>query len=198
MRKSPETPCCQTPDMPCHSLQPRSLPDGNFAASWFDDAAFLWNDDRLHKPYSIADAWVPPHLILTRAQATAVLFNPNAIAVSEGLKDELTIFPELELLPVSIRDHGTFFIIHVTTSLDLPPGSKARLAPTPSGNLMELQAFPSDFSPPHAFFRVRHPVTSAAGASGYVSRTVYMNESGARCIRHVCDKFLEATLVPGA
>ena len=68
--------------MTCFELVPKSLPDGSFAASWFDDEAFLWDDDRLRKPLPIGDAWIAPSLLLARGEATPVLFNPNAIALS--------------------------------------------------------------------------------------------------------------------
>jgi hypothetical protein len=178
--------------MTCFELVPKSLPDGSFAASWFDDEAFLWDDDRLRKPLPIGDAWIAPSLLLARGEATPVLFNPNAIALSEGVKAELASFPELDFLPVSVRGHGAFFVLHVTAALDLPPGSNARLAPSPSGNLVQLHAFPPTFLAPFSFFRVRHPTSSAAGRAGYASKSVYLSEAGADCIRRVCGGLLEA------
>jgi hypothetical protein len=119
--------------MAVFELRPASKSNGSFAAAWFDDDACLWNDKRLPSPASLASAWHAPSLKLHRPEdgATAILFNPNALAVSAGVRDELLSFPELEFLPVHIECHGVFHILHVTAAVELPTGSKARIAAPP-------------------------------------------------------------------
>lgn len=123
-------------------IHPTSKADGSFAATWFDDETCLWNDDRLSLTAPIREAWVPPSLKLHRPLkgATAVLFNPNALAVSCALKDALASFVELEFLPVGIEGHGKFHIMRTVATVDLPAGSRAHIAPPPSGNLVQIEA----------------------------------------------------------
>lgn len=179
-------------------VRPASKAGGSFAAAWFDDEAYLWNDDRLSLAAPITGAWLPPSLKLHRPVqgATAVLFNPNALAVSSALKDALASFVELEFLPVCIEGHGTFHIMRTVATIELPAGSKARIAPPPSGNLVQIDAFPSSFESEHAFFRVRHPPGSAAGRAGGVTRKMYANAAGAHAIETYARAYLIVTRVP--
>ena len=66
--------------------------DGEFTAAWFDDASATWDDPRLSREGPLAAVWDPPNLRLWRPErgATAVLFNPNALAVSPEVRDRLS------------------------------------------------------------------------------------------------------------
>ena len=74
--------------MPTFELKMRSTAEGGFAAAWFDNESHLWDDDRLSSPDSLMDTWTAPKLKLYRPDrgATSVLFNPNALAISQGLQ----------------------------------------------------------------------------------------------------------------
>jgi hypothetical protein len=182
--------------MACFELHPKSLSNGEFAAAWFDNAGFTWDDKRLRRAAALGTDWRPPRLALYRPErvATAVLFNPNALAVSEGVRDELAAFPELEFLPVEIEGRGVFFLLHVIESIELPAGSDFELAEV-SGNLAQLNAFVPGFQPLHDFFRVRHPVGSAARRAESVSRAIYTSEHAARRIEAVAGSCIEARQV---
>ena len=183
--------------MAVFELRPASRPDGSFAAAWFDDEDCLWNDERLSSPSPLARTWLVPSLKLHRpeAGATAVLFNPNALAVSEGVRDELASFAELEFLPVQIEGHGMFYLLHVTAAVELPAGSKARVAAPPSGNIVQIEAFPQSFEPESSFFRVLQPVGSAARRIGASTRTVYLSERAVRAIEACAGGYLAASKV---
>jgi hypothetical protein len=178
----------------------KSLENGQFVADWFDDDQRLWDDERLHKGVSIISAWVAPHLKAFRRTgagtdaATDVVFNPNGIAVSSSARDKLRDLPGVEFLPVDIEGRGQFFVIHVTKLSDVTPGVTARRAPPPSGNIVELQAFPADYAAPGPLFRVRQPPDSAAGNKGYCLDTIYANDEGARALEAACGVYLD--LVP--
>ena len=168
--------------MPVSELRPKSNPDGSFYATWFDDEACLWDDQRLLCPRPLESVWQPPELRIhdPAAKATAVLFNPNALAVSQGVRDALSEFAELEFLPVLIRECGIFYILHVTSAIELPPGSKAMVAPPPSGNIVEVEAFPAFYEPPSAFFRVLQPEGAAARRLGATVRAIYLSVEGSQ------------------
>jgi hypothetical protein len=188
------------PEMPVFEICPTSLPNGDFAATWFDDENCLWEDPRLFKAISLHIGWNTPALQLHRPNlgATAVLFNPNACAVSQGVKDELARFPELEFLPVRIEHHGTFFVFNVVASCELPAGSKARIPGAPGYNIVDIQAFPASFEPSMAFFRVRQPPDSAAGRAGSCVRSIYANSQGASAIATLVGAYLSAIEIPSA
>lgn len=171
----------------------RSTSKGTFAAAWVDDEAFLWNDERLGSPAPLAEVWCAPHLKLHQPKRgpTEVLFNPNAIVLSRRLVDELKTFQELEFLPVHVDGQGFFFVLHVIAAIELPAGTRARLAPPPSGNLVELHAFPRNFEPPFSFFRILQPPGSAAGASGRTAKATYVSERGRDVIASLAGDFLE-------
>jgi len=174
-----------------------SLPDGAFAAAWFDDEQALWEDDRLDKAPSLATEWSAPALRLLRPErgVTDVLHNPNALAVSARVGEELRRFPEIELLPIAIDGHGTFFVMHVTTAVEASADFRVQRVPVPGGNIVVLEEFPEGFVPPAAFFRVRQPRDSAAGAGGYCLSTIYATEAGARAIEAACSPYLSARVV---
>jgi hypothetical protein len=184
--------------MTIFEVHPASKADGSFAAAWFDDDTCLWDDDRLSLAAPITEAWAPPSLKLHRPKqgATAVLFNPNALAVSCALKDSLASFLDLEFLPVCIAGHGEFHIMRAVSTVELPFGSKARLAAPPSGNIVEIEAFPRLFDPKHAFFRVRHPKDSASGRSGGATRQMYVNAVGANAIETYAPDYLTLRRMP--
>jgi hypothetical protein len=181
-------------------LHPASKPDGSLAAAWFDDEACLWNDERLSSTTSLACSWQAPSLRLHRpkAGATPVLFNPNALAVSKGVKRKLSSFTELEFLPVHIEGHGVFYILHVTAAIELPVGSRARVAPAPSGNIVQIEAFPPSFEAEFSFFRILQPVGSAARRVAASTRATYLSSTGARAVESCALGCLAASEVAGA
>jgi hypothetical protein len=138
--------------------------------------------------------WIAPSLQLHRPdqEATPVLFNPNAIAVSKRLRDELAAFSELEFLEVSIDGHGTYFILHAITAIELPARTSVRIAPAPSGNIVELLSFHDAFTCPPGFFRVLQPVGSAARRMGNTTRALYVGSAGKQAIERSASLFLEA------
>ena len=181
--------------MSVFEVQPTSLPNGEFAAAWFDDESALWDDDRLHKARSLIEEWRAPSLRLFRPErgATDVLFNPNAIAVSERVREELRRFSGVEFLPIAIEDCGSaFFVVHVTVAVEPLQEFSVRRAPPPSGNIVELFEFPTEYTPPADFFRVRQPTDSAAGPAGYCLRRIYVSDAGARALSAACGAYLEA------
>jgi len=184
--------------MSVFEIRPRSKADGSFAAAWFDDDAYLWNDGRLSLAAPLTEAWVPPSLKLHRPEqgATSVLFNPNALAVSSALKGALASFVELEFLPICIEGHGEFHIMRTVATIELPADSRARIAPPSSGNLVQIDAFPSSFESKHAFFRVLHPPGSPAGRAGRTTRTMYANDTGAHAIERHAAGYLTVTKMP--
>lgn len=186
--------------MAIFDLRPATRPNGSFAAAWFDDEACLWNDERLSSIAPLSSAWQAPSLKLHRpkAGATAVLFNPNALAVSEEVKNELSLHPELEFLPVHIDEHGVFYVLHITAAIELPVGSKARIAAPPSGNIVQIESFPRSFEPEFPFFRILHPVGSAARRVAATTRAVYLNAVGARAIESCSHGCLVASEVASA
>jgi hypothetical protein len=181
--------------MAVFQLKLASNSDGSFSAAWFDDDACLWNDERLSTVGSLATYWQAPSLKLydPGAAATAVLFNPNAIAVSVDVRAELSSFAELEFLPLQIEGHGLFYILHVTSAIELPIGSQARVAPAPSGNIVQIDGFPGSFEPEFSFFRILQPVGSAARRVAASTRAIYLNSNGARAIESSAGGYLVAS-----
>lgn len=173
--------------MSIFEIKPSSLPGGEFASPWFDDEKRLWDDERLHKVGALASEWESPRLKLFFAErgVADVLFNPNAIAVSARVREALRRFSEVEFLPTSVEGCPPFFVVHVTSTVEVSIGFGLRRAPPPSGNIVELLEFPIGYAPPSAFFRVRQPVDSAGGRAGYCLRRIYANEDGARAVEAV-------------
>ena len=127
-----------------------------------------------------------------------MLFNPNALAVSSRLREGLSSFDELEFLPVGIEGHGTFYVLHVVAAIDLPVGARARVAPGPNGNIVELKDFPADFESSKPFFRIKQPPLSAAGQAGFAVRGILVNQAGAVALARLASGFLEARPISGA
>jgi hypothetical protein len=179
--------------MQIYEIKPVSLPNGEFAAAWFDDERRLWEDDRLHRADPIALKWQPPTLTLPRSErdVTDVLFNPNAYAVSANVRNALGNFPEIEFLPIAIGK-DTYFILHVLASFAPPSGCDLRRAPPPSENIIELFAFPAGYAAQADFFRVLQPKDSAAGAARCCTRAIYASPTGARAIEGSCGRYLWA------
>lgn len=184
--------------MELFELQPASLPSGRFAADWFDDEARTWNDARLGRPEPLARAWQVAHLLLHRPakQATPVLFNPNAVAISSSVKARLEHFQELEFLPVEIERHGTYFVIHVVACADIPRGAVVVRAPPSTGNIVKVESLPMDFTPPASFFRLLQPPDSPAGRMGLCTRATYMSEQGRSAIAEACGSYLSWRPIP--
>ncbi len=186
--------------MSIFELQPSSLPDGEFAAACFDNEDRLWADERLYKAASLVGEWRSPQFQLFRAErgVTDVLFNPNAIAVSPTVREELRHFRELEFLPIAVEGCGMFFLVHVTASVEVSPGFAIRRAPPPSGNIVEIYQFPVGYTPPATFFRVRQPMDSAAGRAGYCLNAIYATKAGARAVETTCSSYLKARALRGS
>jgi hypothetical protein len=185
--------------MPIYEIKPVSLPNGEFAAAWFDDDAGFWDDDRLLKPQSVVATWRRPSLILRRPErgATPVLFNPNAYAVSDEVRNKLAGFREIEFLPIEVAD-DTYFILHMIMSCEAPDGCRLRRAPPPSGNIVELFAFPDNYMSDADFFRLRQPKDSAAGRAGYCTRASYASDIGARAMEAACSSYLNCVRLDAA
>lgn len=183
--------------MTIFKIYPAPTPDGSFAAAWFDDDAYLWDDARLSSAAPLGEAWTPPLLKLYCPErgATAVLFNPNALAVSDEVKDALASFTEIEFLPIRIEGQGEFHIMHLTATVELPAGSKARTSSV-SGNIVQIEAFPSSFAAEYSFFRVLQPAGSAARKSGATTRAIYANIAGAIAIAAFSRGCLAVSAVP--
>jgi hypothetical protein len=172
-------------------LCPVSLPNGDFASTWFDDEELLWGNERLHKPQPLLATWQVPTLRLLKPCPTPVLFNPNAFAVSDEVRLSLAHFAEIEFLPIEVVGFGTFFVVHVTRTLPLPDGSSVRQSPV-SKNIVELFAFPKGYIPPADFFRVAQPEHSAAGSAGFCMNTIYASTAGAGALLATTKGYLAA------
>ncbi|QSI76644.1 hypothetical protein [Niveibacterium microcysteis] len=184
--------------MAVYELKPVSIgPD--FSAEWFDDEKCVWNDERLRCPVSLVHDWKTPKLKLHRAgrAPTAVLFNPNAFAVSQGVRERLSGFEELEFLPVEIEGHGNYFIPHIIASCEVPEGSQvSRPEPPVNGNIVQIKAFPANFEPTAAFFRILQPRNSPAGRKGRSVLAQYANARGAQAMVSVAGQYICTHEVP--
>jgi hypothetical protein len=182
--------------MSIFEIVPSSLPNGEFAAAWFDDEHQTWNDERLNMVGSLAGDWRVPRLQLVRPErgVTDVLYNPNALAVSGAVRERFSCFSELEFLPIAVEGCGPFFILRATATVEVTPGFSIQRSPT-AGNIMVLHGFPTAYVPSTAFFRVRQPPDSAAGRAGYVVPCIYANAEGARAVEAACGAYLSARAV---
>jgi hypothetical protein len=182
-----------------YALEPVSLPDGSFSPEWFDDERYLWDDGRLHRVAPIAVDWVSPQLILHRPEraATPVLFNPNAFAVSEDLRRKLARFEEIEFLPIELGV-GTYYVVHVTASVEVPARAVVRRGEPHGGNIILVEAFPRQTEVAHAFFRFSQPADSAAGRAGFSVRSIFVNKVGAKAVAEVAGDYLQAVPIPDA
>ena len=168
------------------------------AADWFDDDAFLWSDRRLASTQPLRPAWTPPWLRVLDPQGrpTPVLFNPQALAVSTPIREALGCFPEIEFLPVEIRGGGPYHIFHLTRAYDLPRGAVAQQSGlSVPRDLGEIRAFPADFQPDAAFFRIRQPTGSPGGQAGDTVPDCYASDAGAAAIDEVAHGYLAAVRV---
>jgi hypothetical protein len=171
-----------------------SLPDGKFAATWFDDERFLWDDERLHKAEPVIVKWQAPRLQLLEPRPTPVLFNPKAFAVSKEVRAALAHFPEVEFLPIEIAGFGTFFIMHVVAAVMAPECCSLRRSPV-SKNIVQLYGFPPTYTPSADLFRVAQPDDSAAGRTGFCVSPIYASARGAQSVVAACRGYLRAVNV---
>lgn len=175
-------------------LVPKSLPDGAFAARWFDDRRGMWKDPRILGDAALASEWeIPPGFVAgpPGRSGTGVLFNPEAFAVDEAIYEGLRHLSGVEFLPISVKGLGQFFLMHPTGVTSPSSDVKVRLAPPPSGNVVEVEGFSAGFEAPSDIFRVRHPPGSAAGRLGYCNRTILVSHRAAEAIRRVAAAWLE-------
>jgi hypothetical protein len=73
-----------------------------------------------------------------------------------------------------------------------------RIAPKPSGSIVEIHAFPGGFVPSHGFFRLSQPRNSAAGRAGYCTQQIFAGAQGARALQAACGAYLMARKVAHA
>jgi hypothetical protein len=182
--------------MPVYEIKPVFIDGIDAAAEWVDDQHSAWNAPLLRSTAPLAERWEPPSLELYRSDksATAVLFHPTAHLVSQGVRDELSQFRELEFLPVNVAGYGVFYALHVLTSCELPPGSVADNGP--GTDIALIRAFPRSFVAPAPFFRVRHPGTLTAQGVAVCVPDVYASEAAATAVQKVAGQFLRAARVP--
>jgi hypothetical protein len=182
-------------------IHPASTRSGRFAAAWFVDERYLWDDERLHRAAPLVAEWTPMRLQLAdpKRGATDVLFNPNALAVSEPVRAGLADFRELEFLPIQVDGVGAYYLLHVVAAIHSPPGCSLRRGPPPSGNIIEIFGFPPTFEPAAAFFRIQQPPDSAAGRGRFCHSDLFANARGAEAITRACDDYLAVTevILPG-
>jgi hypothetical protein len=182
--------------MPVYEIKPVFIDGIDAAAEWVDNEHSAWNEPLLRTTARLADRWVAPSLELYRseASATAVLFHPTTHLVSQGVRDELSHFGELEFLPVNVAGYGVFFAMHVLSSCELPPGSTADFGP--GTDIALIRAFPASFEAPAPFFRVRHPGTLAPGGNAVCVPDIYASDLAATAVQKVAGQFLRAVRVP--
>lgn len=183
--------------MPVFEIKPVFVEDGSDAAAeWVDDQHSTWNDPALRTTARLAARWTAPALELYRseASATAVLFHPTVHVVSQGVRDELSHFDELEFLPVEVAGFGIFYAMHVLASCELPAGSVVDHGP--GTDIALIRAFPHAFEAPAPFFRIRHPGPSNGRGVAVCVPDVYASESAAAAVQQVAGRFLRAVRVP--
>jgi hypothetical protein len=182
--------------MPVYEIKPVFIDGVDAAAEWVDDEHSAWNEPLLRTTARLAGRWTRPSLELyrSRANATAVLFHPAAHLVSQGVRDELSHFAELEFLPVDVAGFGTFHALHVLASCELPEGS--RVDHGPGTDIALIRAFPRGFVAPAPFFRIRHPGTARANGHAVCVPDVYASEAAATAVQKVAGQFLRAVPVP--
>jgi len=182
--------------MPVYEIKPVFIDGTDAAAEWVDNEHSAWNEPLLRTTAPLAGRWVAPSLELYRseASATAVLFHPAVHVVSQGVRDELAHFAELEFLPVDVAGYGQFYAMHVLASCELPEGSVADLGP--GTDIALIRAFPVSFEAPAPFFRIRHPGTSTPQGTAICVPDVYASERAATTVQKVVGQFLRAVKVP--
>jgi hypothetical protein len=182
--------------MPVFEIKPVFIDGIDAAAEWVDDKHSTWNEPLLRTTAPLADRWETPALELYRSEksATAVLFHPTAHLVSQGVRDELSHFAELEFLPVDVAGYGVFYAMHVLTSCELPAGSLADTGP--GTDIALIRAFPASFEAPAPFFRIRHPGTLTASGAAVCVPDIYAGELAATAVQKVAGQFLRAVKVP--
>ena len=186
--------------MSVYVLAPISRTRDECAPMWFDDDACTWDEPSLHKAASLKDVWQAPQLRLHRPATvpTQVLFNPNAFAVSDPVRSKLSVFSEIEFLPVQIAMHGTFFILHVVACIPIPEGCNAHRPSNRGnpGNVVLVHSFPDGFHTKHPFFRLLQPADSPWGRQGGCMQATYLTAEGRKAIESVCSGLLYGAPLP--
>jgi hypothetical protein len=176
--------------MSVFKLKVVSLPNGDFAPTWFDDEQFTWDDKRLRLAEPLVATWQTPRLQLLRPRPTPVLFNPVALAVSEDVRAALADFSEIEFLAVEIAGFSTFFIMHVVAAVTAPEGCSLRYSP--GGNIVELFSVPPSYTPEVDFFRVALRNDLPAGSACACMPAIYASARGAQSVVATCRGYLRA------
>ena len=182
--------------MPVFEIKPVFIDGIDAAAEWVDNEHSAWNEPLLRTTAPLAERWVVPSLELYRseANATAVLFHPTVHLVSQGVRDELSHFADLEFLPVNVAGFGVFHAVHVLASCELPAGSSVDVGP--GTDIALIRAFPAGFEAPSPFFRIRHPGTAAPNGMAVCVPDIYASEAAATAVQKVAGQFLRAVRVP--
>lgn len=182
--------------MPVYEIKPVFIDGIDAAAEWVDNEHSAWNEPLLRTTAPLAGRWVVPSLELYRSEAaaTAVLFHPTVHLVSQGVRDELSHFDELEFLPVNVAGFGVFHAMHVLASCELPEGSSVDRGP--GTDIALIRAFPAGFAAPAPFFRIRHPGTLAPNGTAICVPDIYASEAAATAVQKVAGQFLRAVTVP--
>lgn len=184
--------------MPVFEIKPVFIDGIDAAAEWVDNEHSAWNEPLLRTTAPLANRWEVPALELYRSDkiATAVLFHPTAHLVSQGVRDELSHFADLEFLPVNVAGYGVFYAVHVLASCELPGGSIADTGP--GTDIALIRAFPAAFEAPAPFFRIRHPGTLTVRGTAVCVPDIYASEAAATAVQKVAGQFLRAVKVPVA
>ncbi len=182
--------------MPVFEIKPVFIDGMDAAAEWVDNEHSAWNEPLLRTTAPLVDRWEAPALELYRSDksATAVLFHPTAPLVSQGVRDELSHFVELEFLPVKVAGYGVFYAVHVLPSCELPVGSAADIGP--GTDIALIRGFPAAFEAPAPFFRIRHPGTVTPRGMAVCVPDIYASEAAATALQKVAGQFLRAVKVP--
>jgi hypothetical protein len=170
-------------------IELRSAYDGDFIARHFRDSTNVWDDRRLMSIDPIAADWKPPpfYLSVKDALLTDVIWNPDMKAVSPRVREALEGNSDLEFLPIKIRGHGTYHVIHFLRAIE-PKGLAVEKS---GGTIVHVKGFPEKFKSPFTFFRVRQPRGSHGRKAGFTAPEDFANAEGARLIRELCGTFLK-------
>jgi hypothetical protein len=182
--------------MKIFQLRPIALTNGELAATWFGRRGGPWEDGRLCTPERLLNRWRPLrlHLMDLERGPTTTLFSRNAVAVDIKTSLQLRDFGEIELLPIELETCGTYYLLHITASSQLPDEAQLRIGGTFGHASRKVVSLPGTFALQHRFFRFQHGQRQR-GTPDYLDG-VYMNCEGARAIEEACSGYLYGREVP--